>query len=199
MFLESLHRQSHNRMVVPVAVKWPWGIKLFTNHNRAQTVYTICTLLVLNNTLRPRQKGRHFPDDIFKYIFFNENIWISIRFSLKFVPKFPIENKPVLVQAASHCLNQWWLIYWHIYASIGLNEHQLMADVTNENTKRVSCNKNIVMLREFPLNIDQRVLLIENHYCFGWMAKCSKRWHTFQITTMTQFSDIYPSVGCEEL
>ena len=34
------------------------------------------------NTLRPRQSGRHFPDDIFKYIFLNENVWISIKISL---------------------------------------------------------------------------------------------------------------------
>ena len=26
------------------------------------------------NTLRPRQDGRHFPDDNFKYIFLNENV-----------------------------------------------------------------------------------------------------------------------------
>ena len=25
-------------------------------------------------------------------------------------------------QATSHCLNQWWLVYWLIYASLGLNE-----------------------------------------------------------------------------
>ena len=31
------------------------------------------------NTLRPRQNGRHFPDDIFKCIFLNENVWISIK------------------------------------------------------------------------------------------------------------------------
>ena len=33
--------------------------------------------------------GRHFPDDVFKYIFFNENVWISInlKISPKFVPK----------------------------------------------------------------------------------------------------------------
>ena len=46
--------------------------------------------------LRPRQNGRHFPDDILKGIFLNENIWISI--SLKFVPKGPINNIPSLVQ-----------------------------------------------------------------------------------------------------
>ena len=38
------------------------------------------------NTLRPRQIGRHFADGIFKCIFFNENVWILIRISLKFVP-----------------------------------------------------------------------------------------------------------------
>ena len=50
------------------------------------------------NTLRPRQNGREFPDDIFKCIFLNENIWISIEISLKFVPKGPINNIPSLVQ-----------------------------------------------------------------------------------------------------
>ena len=50
------------------------------------------------STLRPRQNGRHFPDDIFKCIFLNENAWISIRISLKFVPKGPINNIPALVQ-----------------------------------------------------------------------------------------------------
>ena len=29
------------------------------------------------NTLRPRQNGQHFPDDIFKCIFLNENVLIS--------------------------------------------------------------------------------------------------------------------------
>ena len=49
-------------------------------------------------TLRPRQNGRHFADDIFKRIFFNEKGWISIKISLKFVPKAPINNIPALVQ-----------------------------------------------------------------------------------------------------
>ena len=50
------------------------------------------------NTLRPRQNGRHFADDIFKCIFQIENIWISFKISLKFVPKGPINNIPALVQ-----------------------------------------------------------------------------------------------------
>ena len=31
------------------------------------------------NTLRPKQNGRHFPDDTFKCIFLNENVRISIK------------------------------------------------------------------------------------------------------------------------
>ena len=50
------------------------------------------------NTLRPRQNGRYFADDIFKCIFLNENAWISLKISLKFVPKVRISNIPALVQ-----------------------------------------------------------------------------------------------------
>ena len=50
------------------------------------------------NTLRPRQNRRHFPDDIFKCIFLNENVWISINISLKFVHKGLIDHIPALVQ-----------------------------------------------------------------------------------------------------
>ena len=50
------------------------------------------------DTLRPRQNGRHFADDTFKRIFLNENVRITIKISLKFVPKGPINNIPALVQ-----------------------------------------------------------------------------------------------------
>ena len=50
------------------------------------------------NTLRPRQNGRHFADAIFKWIFLNENVWISLKVSLKFVPMSPVNNIPSLVQ-----------------------------------------------------------------------------------------------------
>ena len=50
------------------------------------------------NTLRPRPNRRHFADDIFKYIFLNENVWIPIKISLKFVPKGRINNISALVQ-----------------------------------------------------------------------------------------------------
>ena len=40
----------------------------------------------------------HFSDDIFKCIFMNDNVWISIEILLKFVPRGPINNILALVQ-----------------------------------------------------------------------------------------------------
>ena len=63
-------------------------------------------------------------------ILYSNYIRISIKISMKFVPKGPI-NQIIqhwfrywlgAGQTTSHYLNQWWLVYWHIYASLGLNE-----------------------------------------------------------------------------
>ena len=76
------------------------------------------------NTLRPRQNGRHFPDNIFKCIFLNKNVWIPIKISLKFVPKRPINNIPAMVQIMA------WRrpVYRRIYASLGLNELKCLVE-----------------------------------------------------------------------
>ena len=55
------------------------------------------------NTLRLRQNGCHLADAIFKCIFLNENVWISVKISLKFFPKVQINNIPALVQMISWC------------------------------------------------------------------------------------------------
>ena len=57
----------------------------------------VSRLLALN-TLRLRQNGYHFPDDIFRCIFLKENLWISIKISLKFIPTGAINNISALVQ-----------------------------------------------------------------------------------------------------
>ena len=57
-----------------------------------------CTVLWVLNTLRPRQNSLCFADGTFKHIFLNENVRISIKISLKFVPKGTINNNPALVQ-----------------------------------------------------------------------------------------------------
>ena len=61
---------------------------------------TSVQVMALNwvNTLRPRQNGRRFADHTFICIFLNENVRISIKISLKFVPKGPINNIPALIQ-----------------------------------------------------------------------------------------------------
>ena len=68
------------------------GFKLILWQNKCDEFFSLV------NTLRPRQNGRHFTDDIFKCIFLNENAWISLQISLKFVPKVQINNIPALVQ-----------------------------------------------------------------------------------------------------
>ena len=50
------------------------------------------------NSLGPKRNRQHFADNIFNYIFFNENEWISLRISLQFVPKVWINNIPAFVQ-----------------------------------------------------------------------------------------------------
>ena len=83
------------------------------------------------NTLRPRQCGRHFLDNILIWIFLNENVWIWCKISLRFIPKDPINNISALVQimdwcptkqATSHYLEQWYLdisITWPQCVNLG--------------------------------------------------------------------------------
>ena len=92
----------------------------------------ICTRLLLwhyeiVNTSRLRQTDWHFANDISKYIFLNENYWISNNVSLKCVPYGPIDNVSSLVQVlAWHRIPIIWtnyiLVYWCMYASLRLNE-----------------------------------------------------------------------------
>ena len=68
------------------------------NHHIRHSFRTRHMTVVFCINLRPRQNGRHFADDIYKCIFRNEIVWISIKISLKFVPWGFINNTPPLVQ-----------------------------------------------------------------------------------------------------
>ena len=59
--------------------------------------------LLCFDILKLRQNGRHFSDNILKCIFLYENVWISIKIPLKFVPKGPNNNIPALVQIMAWC------------------------------------------------------------------------------------------------
>ena len=65
------------------------------NHSGTSVVILRADLI---NILRPRQNCQNFPDDIFKCIFLNETLFITLKISLKYVHKVRINNIPSLVQ-----------------------------------------------------------------------------------------------------
>ena len=75
-----------------------WNYEHCSSHAISPASSLKVDISALFNTLRPRQDGCHFPEDIFKCIFLNENVLISIKFSLNIVPDGPINNIPALVQ-----------------------------------------------------------------------------------------------------
>ena len=111
-----------------VIVIWKWCHGQFIMHyNSAGNVYdskhalnvletSVILLWTVSNQLRLRQNGCHFADGIFKYIFLNEDFWISNNIPLKYVPyQGVIDNMSALVQmnfgayqATYNYLIQWW-------------------------------------------------------------------------------------------
>ena len=71
---------------------------------------------VMPNTLRPKQNGHHFPDNIFKCIFINENLRICVQISLTFVPHGAIKTTPLLVQ----------IMAWHRTGDKPLSESKMI-------------------------------------------------------------------------
>ena len=65
--------------------------------NIFQNITCILPRLQWVNSSFPGQNGRHFADDIFRCIFFNEKICITNKFSLKFVPKGQMDGNTILV------------------------------------------------------------------------------------------------------
>ena len=80
------------------------------------TCRLVYPLMSSTNTLRPRQNVRHFADNTFKRIFLSENVDISIKISLKFVPKGPISNIQPLVQ----------IMAWHRPGDKALSEPMMV-------------------------------------------------------------------------
>ena len=103
--IQDFMRQCHYLTFVwsPVSPGWRlWSTHITTGWGWRLPACTVswsaCPSRHIFNTLRPRQNGWHFADDTFKRIFLNENVIISIKMSLKFVPNGPINNIPALVQ-----------------------------------------------------------------------------------------------------
>ena len=97
------------------------------------------------NTLRPRQNGRHFADDIFKCILLNENVWIPNKISMKFVPKGPINNIPSLVQ----------IMAWRRPGDKTLSEPMMVSSLTH-----------ICITRPQWVKHDYTCQVYQSHVCF---------------------------------
>ena len=113
-----------------------------------------CHSYLMVNTLRPRQNCRRFADDNFKRIFLNENVRISIKISLKFVPKGPINNNPALVQ----------IMAWRRSGDKPLSEPMKVSLLTHICVTRPQWVK--YMVREI---------------CCSMFAQCSGRWWLIDV------------------
>ena len=145
----------------------------------------------------------------------NENAWISIKISLKYVSKGPINNIPALVQImACHQpgnkpLSEPMMVYWRIYASLGLN------DLTEYSTERVSKQflfRKIFLkfsMAGYCLNTEsqqggKRVLYFVSRACRDPFPKCHiisvlRKYHTWKwITTHMHHVplNVYKSFTC---
>ena len=85
--LSSLHRVEISKHTI--------NLKLRIND---YTITLQCNIKIFNPSF-PGQNGRHFADDIFRYIFVNEHFCILIKISMKFVHKGPIDNNPAKIMA----------------------------------------------------------------------------------------------------
>ena len=93
----------------------------FTYQDRCRRSMPLILLEFWINTLRPRENGSHFADDIFKCIFLNENVWISIKIALNFIPKIPINNIPALFQ----------IMAWRCQGDKSLSEPMMVSLLTH--------------------------------------------------------------------
>ena len=104
--------------------------------------------------------------------FLNENVWISIKSSLMFLPNGPISKIPVLVrrQATSHYLNQCWLDYRRIYVSFGLNEFTLIG--SPEMYLVLSYEMYLVLSYEMYLVLSYEMYLILSYEMYLVLSCC---------------------------
>ena len=129
-----------NQTIAAVPMKQPWGIWLIIIFHK-KTDYTTtkayttqlchvsriyCMTLEITTiyTVKPRQNGRRFADDIFKSIFQYENLWISTKISPKFVLLCRIDIKSPSGRQAI-IWNNGGLIYWRLYILRGPSYRKL--------------------------------------------------------------------------
>ena len=157
------------------------------------------------HTLRPRGNEQHFADDIFKRIFFNENVWISIKISLKFVPKDPINNISTLVQimvwrcSGDKPLSEPMMVSWRIYAPLGLNELKTIGHLFYVTSSFVH---HFIPIGEFKLELQSRNAQIGSKSTIflavwpsNWTDDLEKQWGTYSMLPEALCIISYPLVN----
>ena len=131
----------------------------------------------LLNSLRPRQNGRLFADDIFKCIFLNESVRISITISLKFVPKGLFNNIPALVP----------IMAWHRLGDKPLSEAMMVKQATH------MCVTRPQWVKWWSGSLSEPKIFCM--YDILWKYNISRN-HTFwNITNSTESQTYYCAVG----
>ena len=87
-------------------VHWLMDCRMFKDNPLTEPMLVYCQLTYCG------QNCRHFPDDIFKCIFWIKIYEFRLRFHWSLFLRFAD-------QATSPYLTQWWLVYWRIHASLG--------------------------------------------------------------------------------
>ena len=115
----------------PCFLLFDWDIRILPMQPRwviPQVTSSDISACVIN-TLRPRQNGRCFTEDVsdaFSWITVYK-FWLRFHWSLFLRDQLTIFQHWFrewlgTYQVTSHYLNQWWLDYQCIYASLGINE-----------------------------------------------------------------------------
>ena len=133
-FSSKSHQQQHSYRVT---VELPWANwHFYTIASRFNAVHSKTILRSVQTWLSYNLThwGRDKMAAIFQTKFSNAYSWIKmLTFLLRFHwSLFPRVQLTIFKhwfrwwlgagQATSHFLNQWWLVYWRMYASLGLNE-----------------------------------------------------------------------------
>ena len=120
-------------------------------------------------TLRPIQNNGHFPDDILKSIFLNENVTISHKVSLNFVPKFELKkfhhyfimafhrqgdkplSEPMMDNSMMHiCVTRQWTQYIISIKATNNSDCKFDTKKPGSTAKRVVRHNNISFVTKMP-------------------------------------------------
>ena len=140
------------------------------------------------NILRPRQNSCHTLDDISKYMFFNENVSISIKCSPKFVPIGPINNIPALVQ----------IMAWHRPADKPLFEPMMVILPTHLCGSRPQWVNSLGLSDAICRHTTWSTLVQVIHYLNQyWLIITGVLWHSPNGNCTGVVRDIYTLYECE--